>query len=102
MQQAFARVFGDRLQLTRMSAGTHVIGRFPAAWLADDPGLPARVAALAAEDGVIVFPLSRYCLNPPAPDALVLGFGGLSPRRIAAGAEKLSAIIRRARRSGPA
>jgi GntR family transcriptional regulator/MocR family aminotransferase len=102
MQQAFARVFGDRLQLTRMSAGTHVIGRFPAEWLADDPGLPARVAALAAEDGVIVFPLSRYCLNPPAPDALVLGFGGLSPRRIAAGAEKLFAIIRRARRSGPA
>ena len=98
MQHAFARVFGDRLRLTPMSAGTHVIGRFPADWLAADPGLAARVAALAAEEGVIVFALSRYCVSPPAQDALVLGFGGLSPRRIAAGAEKLLAIIRRARR----
>lgn len=98
MQHAFARVLGDRLTLTRMSAGTHVIGRFPAEWLAADPGLPARVAALAAEEGVIVFALSRYCVNPPAQDALVLGFGGLSPRRIAAGAEKLVGIVRRARR----
>jgi GntR family transcriptional regulator/MocR family aminotransferase len=98
MQHVFARLFGDRLRLTPMSAGTHVIGRFPADWLAADPGLPARVAALAAEDGVIVFALSRYCVIPPAQDALVLGFGGLSVRRIAAGAEKLLTIIRRARR----
>lgn len=98
MQQAFARVFDDRLRLTRMSAGTHVIGRFSAEWLEDDPGLAARVAALASDDGVIVFPLSRYCLTPPSPDGLVLGFGGLSPRQIAAGAEKLFGIVRRARR----
>jgi len=48
----------------------------------------------------VVFPLSRYCLTPPARDALVLGFGGLSTRRIAAGADRLAAIIRRARESG--
>jgi GntR family transcriptional regulator / MocR family aminotransferase len=100
MHDAFARVFGDSLHLTRMSAGTHVIGRFPREWLAADPGLATRIARLAAEEGVIVFPLSRYCLSPPAQDALVLGFGGLSPRRIATGAEKLSAIMRRARRHG--
>jgi len=50
---------------------------------------------------LVIFPLSRYCIAQPARDALVLGFGGLSPRRIAAGAEKLAAIVRRARkRSG--
>jgi DNA-binding transcriptional MocR family regulator len=91
-------VFGGRLTLTQMSAGTHVLGRFPAAWRQDDPRLASRVAALAADEGVIVFPLSRYCVNPPASDALVLGFGGLTPRRITAGADQLSAIIRRARR----
>jgi GntR family transcriptional regulator/MocR family aminotransferase len=97
MQEAFRRIFGERLQLTEMSAGTHVLGHFHPQWIADDPGLAARVASLAANEGVIVFPLSRYCLNPPSPDALVLGFGGLSPRRIRAGAEKLAAIVRRAR-----
>jgi GntR family transcriptional regulator/MocR family aminotransferase len=98
MHQAFARVFGDRLRLTRMSAGTHVLGHFADEWLERDPHLPERVATLAADEGVIVFPLSRYCVNPLRRDALVLGFGGLSPRRIAAGAEKLSQIVRDARR----
>jgi GntR family transcriptional regulator/MocR family aminotransferase len=97
MQHAFARALDDRLRLSQMSAGTHVLGHFPEEWIDDDSGLVARVAALAAEEGVIVFPLSRYCVSPPARDALVLGFGGLSPRRIAAGAERFAAIVRRAR-----
>jgi hypothetical protein len=42
--------------------------------------------------------MSRYCLIKPAHDSLVLGFGGLSPRQIGNGAEKLAAIVRRARR----
>jgi GntR family transcriptional regulator/MocR family aminotransferase len=98
MHEAFRRVCGDELALTEVSAGTHVLGHFHPDSTADDPGLAVRVASLAAREGVIVFPLSRYCLNPPSPDALVLGFGGLSPRRITAGAEKLAAILSRARR----
>jgi GntR family transcriptional regulator/MocR family aminotransferase len=98
MHHAFTRIFGDRLRLTEMSAGTHVLGHFRPEWTDDDPGLAIRVASLADEEGVIVFPLSRYCLHPPSPDALVLGFGGVPPRRITAGAERLAAIVRRARR----
>ena len=95
MRRSFAHVFGDRLVLDRTSAGTHVLAHFGSP-LSADRGLATRVAALAAEDNLVVFPLSRYCLSPPARDALVLGFGGLTPRRIAAGAEKLAGVIERA------
>jgi GntR family transcriptional regulator/MocR family aminotransferase len=98
MRLTFARVFGESLTLSETTAGTHVLGRFAPEWMAYDRALPARVAAMAAEEGLVIFPLSRYCLRPPKQDALVLGFGGLSPRRITAGAEKLAVVVRRARR----
>jgi GntR family transcriptional regulator/MocR family aminotransferase len=99
MRLHFERVLGDRMLLSPASAGTHVIARFRKSdrGLVDDR-LALRVSSLAAEEGLVVFPLSRYCLTPPASDALVLGFGGLSPRRIATGAEKLAAIVRRAQK----
>lgn len=96
MRAHFARALDDELALTEASAGTHVLGYFRGR-LAGDRDLAIRTAKLAAEDGMVVFPLSRYCLKSPARDALVLGFGGLSPRRIAAGADRLRDIIRRAR-----
>jgi GntR family transcriptional regulator/MocR family aminotransferase len=99
MRLHFERVLGEQLTLSAASAGTHVLGHFRGA-LSNDRGLAVRVSRLAAAEGMVVFPLSRYCVTPPAHDALVLGFGGLSPRRIAAGAERLAAILRRARASG--
>jgi GntR family transcriptional regulator/MocR family aminotransferase len=95
----FGRVLGEELGLSDASAGTHVLAHFQGR-LANDRGLAIRVARLAAAEGMVVFPLSRYCLTTPARDALVLGFGGLSPRRIAAGADRLAAIIGRAREGG--
>ena len=99
MRLHFERVLGEQLTLSDASAGTHVLAHFRRR-LSNDRGLAIRVSHLAAAEGMVVFPLSRYCLTPPARDALVLGFGGLSPRRIAAGADRLAAIIRRARESG--
>ena len=99
MHRSFEKVFGERLVLGPTSAGTHVLGQFDPAWTTSDPGLAARVATLAAEENLVVFPLSRYCLSQPPRDALVLGFGGLTPRRIAAGAEKLAGVIERARKT---
>ena len=98
MRLHFERVLGDQVVLSPASAGTHVLGHFGKKLGAPDNGLARRVSALAAEEGLVVFPLSRYCLTTPPSDALVLGFGGLSPRRIAAGAEKLAAIVRRAQK----
>ena len=68
------------------AAGTHLL-----AWLTDVDGRPLKaggsfnrdVARAAADEDLVVFPLSRYCLEPPERDALVLGYGGLTPRRIA-------------------
>jgi GntR family transcriptional regulator/MocR family aminotransferase len=101
MRHHCARVLGDYVTVSPASAGTHVLAYFNHAGGRADAGLARRVAALAAEEGLVVFPLGRYCLKPPAADALVLGFGGLTPRRIAAGAEKLAGVIRRARRRAP-
>ena len=41
---------------------------------------------------------SRYALEPLKRDGLVLGYGGLTPRRIAAGTERLARAIERASR----
>jgi GntR family transcriptional regulator/MocR family aminotransferase len=99
MRLHFGCLLGEQLTLSEASAGTHVLGHFRGR-LSNDRGLAIRVSQLAAAEGLVVFPLSRYCLTPPARDALVLGFGGLSTRRIAAGADRLAAIIRRAHASG--
>jgi GntR family transcriptional regulator/MocR family aminotransferase len=95
MRTHLGRVLGDQLALSDASAGTHLLAFFKDN-LRHDPRRAIRVAAAAAAEGLIVFPLSRYCLAPPATDGLVLGFGGVSPRRIAAGAELLKKAIRRA------
>ena len=100
MRLHFSRVLGDDMVLSPVSAGTHVLGRTRSESRGGDdrPG-DEDLRSMAAEEGLVVFPLSRYCVTPPPRDALVLGFGGLSPRRIATGAEKLASIVRRARRA---
>ncbi len=100
MRLHFGRVLDDDMVLSPASAGTHLLAYFRHRRDGRDNGMAMRVSSLAADEGLVVFPLSRYCLTPPLHDALVLGFGGLSPRRIAAGADKLSAIVRRAKYRG--
>jgi GntR family transcriptional regulator/MocR family aminotransferase len=87
------------LSLSVATAGTHVIGR-----LRDGSGarrstrFATALSRAAAEDELVVFPLSRYCLRRSADDAIVLGFGGVSPRRIAIGVERLARTFARVRR----
>jgi GntR family transcriptional regulator/MocR family aminotransferase len=86
------------LSIAPITAGTHVIGRFP-----NQRGsrraipFPVALSRAAAEENLVVFPLSRYCVLPPDEDAIVLGFGGVSPRRIAVGVERLARIAARLR-----
>jgi DNA-binding transcriptional MocR family regulator len=72
-----------------MNAGTHALG-----WLAR--GLPSasQIEARARDDGLVVFPLSRYCLTRPRRDAIVLGYGGLTPRLIDASVRRLATYLR--------
>jgi GntR family transcriptional regulator/MocR family aminotransferase len=71
----------DTIQLQETSSGFHT-----PAFLA--PGIDEReVVAQAAEKGVIVAPLSRYCLTPIAQSGLVFGVGSAPPKDIAKGIE---------------
>ena len=98
------RALDGAMTLGAAAAGTHVLGR-----LRDEntrarrPGarhsLAVHVSKAAAEDGLVVFPLSRYYLTPPPVDALVLGYGGLTPERIATGIDQLARAIERGRRN---
>jgi GntR family transcriptional regulator/MocR family aminotransferase len=94
LRQQIRRVIGDTLTLSEPSAGTHVIG-----WLPDssDPGWARRISKESARQGLVVFTLSRYCMRQPERDALVLGYGGISPERIARGVVTLARIIERTR-----
>src|SRR3954469_2896608 len=94
MRLHFGRVFGDELVLSEASAGTHVVARFRQSRTRGNR-MVMQICAAAADEGLVVFPLSRYCLSPPPTDAFILGFGGVSPRRIAAAVEKLANIVRR-------
>jgi GntR family transcriptional regulator/MocR family aminotransferase len=82
------RHLGGAVTLSAMNAGTHVLG-----WLAAGLPSPTRIEAAARDDGMVVFPLSRYCLKRPRRDALVLGYGGLTPRLIDSGVRRLERII---------
>jgi GntR family transcriptional regulator/MocR family aminotransferase len=96
MRASFARELGGVLSLAPAAAGTHVIARFaPRRRGAPDPSAAVRIERAAAAERLVAFPLSRYCLEPPLEDALVLGYGAITPRRIAGGAAKLSRVIAR-------
>ena len=92
MRLHFARELDGLVSLAPSSAGTHVLGWLDHRWTADDRDVSAAVSVsrAAANDDLVVFPLSRYCMVPPKRDALVLGYGGLTPAQIGAGARRLA------------
>jgi GntR family transcriptional regulator/MocR family aminotransferase len=89
LRASVQRHLGGRLSLSAMNAGTHALG-----WLARTSPSPTQIEARAREDGIVVFPLSRYCLSRPRRDAIVLGYGGLTPRLIDAGVRRLATYLR--------
>jgi GntR family transcriptional regulator/MocR family aminotransferase len=88
IRECVHRRLGGRLGLSAMNAGTHVLG-----WIEGRAPSAKRVEKLAADADMVVFPLSRYCIERPARDALVLGYGGLTPRRIDEGVRRLARIL---------
>ena len=95
MLARFEDRLGDAITVAPAAAGTHLIG-----WLderrhgrrAGRTGAQ-RIAAAAAAEGLVIFPLSRYALGPLERDGLVLGYGGLTPRRIAHGVDRLARVL---------
>jgi GntR family transcriptional regulator/MocR family aminotransferase len=95
MQLHFRRELDGVLTLSPAAAGTHVLGWFEEERREAGESRAVRVARAAADEDLVVFPLSRYCVRRPARDALVLGYGGLTPRRIGLGAQRLARVIAR-------
>jgi len=95
MMHAARRHLAGVVSLAPMNAGTHVMGTL-------SPGYPAapRLEGLAREEGIVLFPLSRYCIRRPARDAIILGYGGLTPRAIDTGVRRLASILETHRDSG--
>jgi len=100
MRAAFDKHLAGVVTLADASAGTHVV-----AWLdagsrrGRAAGEVATISRAAGEDGMVVFPFSRYCLAPPRRDGFVLGYGGVSLKQIASGAERLARVIDRVSRA---
>jgi GntR family transcriptional regulator/MocR family aminotransferase len=99
MQRAFERELGGVLRLTKAAAGTHVLGWFENGTRRARTSVDyvPRVSRAADAEGLVAFPVSRYCLEPPRRDGFVLGYGGVSPRQIASGAATLARVIERVR-----
>lgn len=84
--EAGRRYLNGLLAIRPSHAGMHVLG-----WLI---GIDDQAAArAAAEYEIDVTPLSRYCAEVRQPDGLVLGYGGVTPRQIRAGAETLARAL---------
>ncbi|MFY7959134.1 MAG: PLP-dependent aminotransferase family protein [Elsteraceae bacterium] len=62
------------------------------------PGLDAdAVTLVAAENGLTVVPIARFCIEPIERQGLVLGFSGFSPAQIRSAALQLRAVLKGAR-----
>lgn len=91
---------GSVFELHSMDAGTHIVVTVRDTYLAkrklsreERLNLPLRISRAAEDAGLIVFPMQRYCLRPPAKPQLVLGYGGLSESLIRSGVEKLARVL---------
>lgn len=79
--EALAQI--DGVTLTGQQAGLHFLLTLPRL---TEAGLVER----AAKQGVRVYPLSRYChCEPPLPSTVVVGFAGLSERKLNEAAQLL-------------
>jgi GntR family transcriptional regulator / MocR family aminotransferase len=79
-----AQYLGDKLRLERAPSGLHLMGWLPEA--ADE----VEMARLAAQHGVIVFPLSAFRLGVSSRRGLVLGFAAFDEAEIEEGVQKLA------------
>jgi GntR family transcriptional regulator/MocR family aminotransferase len=75
------------LEISTVEAGLQTVG-----WLKRGIGAE-RVAALAAERGVEVVPLSRYASGRSRREGLILGFAAVDPRELRRGVEELGQLL---------
>ena len=82
------------LEIQPTNTGLHTIGLLRSGLVG------AEVSEAAAARGITVAPISRFCMTPIDTEGLVLGFGGVSQRQIAAGVLGLAEVLQPAKASG--
>jgi GntR family transcriptional regulator/MocR family aminotransferase len=75
------------LDVVPTTTGLHTVGLLRAGLVGAD------VAAAAAQRGLTVAPISRFCIEPIAAEGLVLGFSGITPAQIKAGVAVLAEVL---------
>jgi hypothetical protein len=91
--KALSRELGELVEARPSDAGLHLV-----AWLpkyVNDRAL----ARSAAERGVLVQPLSLFCLEARRPAGILLGFGGMKERQLRLAAQRLASALRHQPRS---
>ncbi len=84
---AARRRLGGLLDVQRTHSGLHTIGHLPVSVS------EAAVALDADQRHVTASPIGRFALSPVGVNGLVLGFGGVSPKLIDAGAQVLAEVL---------
>jgi GntR family transcriptional regulator/MocR family aminotransferase len=84
------RRLGGLLDVDRSAAGFHVVGRFTSPRHEEDA-----VQRAAAQAGITVSTLGRFCIEPIAEKGLVLGVSAIDPRTIRKGVEVLASVLER-------
>jgi GntR family transcriptional regulator / MocR family aminotransferase len=89
MLDAIERHFGDRVHVTGVNAGLHLV-----MWLRDLPASRTRELRIrAARAGVGAYSVAPFYLNPPKQMGLLLGYASMPERQIAEGVRRLESVV---------
>ena len=89
MLDAIERHLGDRVQVSGINAGLHLM-----LWLRDLPATRSRELRMrAARAGVGVYSVDPFYLNPPSRVGLLLGYSSMPEKQIAEGIRRFAAVV---------
>jgi GntR family transcriptional regulator/MocR family aminotransferase len=89
MLEAIERNLGDRVQVSGVNAGLHLM-----LWLREMPASKTRELEMrAARAGVGVYSVAPFYLNPPNRAGLLLGYASMREKEIAEGIRRLAIVV---------
>ena len=94
---AITRHLGDRAEVMGTDAGIHLVLWLPGL----DTGRLPELVERAAREGVGIYPITPYYLNPPTRSGLLLGYGAVDEPAITEGIERLARVLSRMWSSSP-
>lgn len=90
LQAVLAPIASVGARLSLVDSGLHLVVQF------DDNIDDVRVAALAAESGLRVYPLSSYCIGEASEKGLIIGYAYAATERVTHYGEVLAEVIQAA------